>query len=164
MTIVLQHATRFTQHESPITFHATRMAYTFTDHYRTVRMMLRVDGLVVGVGLGTLLLLYPVELLTDLGFAAGGPAWTARVGGSGLVGLGIGLISAANEPELRAASLLSAMLSNGLLAISLLFAYFQGELGNLSAWGVLLLILVFAVCLITAVLPIPYVRGVQRIE
>jgi hypothetical protein len=140
------------------------MAYTFTDHYRTVRMILRVDGLVVGVGLGTLLLIYPVEFLTDLGFAASGAAWAARVGGSGLLGLGIGLIAAANEAELRAASLLAAMFSNGLLALSLLVAYLQGELSNLSVWGLLLLILLFVVCLLTTIMPIPYVRGIQRIE
>jgi hypothetical protein len=140
------------------------MAYTFTDHYRTVRMILRVDGLVVGVGLGMLLLIYPVDLLSELGFAASGPAWAARVGGSGLMGLGIGLIAAAHEPELRAASLLAAMVSNGLLALSLLFAYFQGELAELSAWGFLLLILLFVICLLTTVLPIPYVRGIQRLE
>lgn len=140
------------------------MAYTFTDHYRTVRMILRVDGLVVGVGLGALLLIYPVDLLMELGFAASGSAWAARVGGSGLIGLGIGLIVAANERELRAASLLAAMFSNGLLALSLLFAYIQGELGDLSAWGFFFLILLFIVCLLTTVMPIPYVRGIQRIE
>jgi hypothetical protein len=140
------------------------MAYTFTDHYRAVRIILRVDGLVVGIGLGTLLLIYPVEMLSDLGFAASGPAWTARVGGSSLLGLGIGLIAAASERELRAASLLAAMVSNGLIALSLLLAYLQGELADLSLWGFLLLILLFIICLLTTVLPIPYVRGIQRLE
>ncbi len=139
------------------------MAYTFTDHYRPVRMMLRVDGLVIGVGLGTLLLIYPVDLLMDLGFAAGSPSWPARLGGSSLIGLGIGLLIAASEPELRIASLMAAMISNALIAVSLLMAYFQGELADLSAWGFLLLMLLFVICLIMAVLPIPYVRGIERV-
>jgi hypothetical protein len=140
------------------------MAYTFTDHYRAVRIVLRIDGLIVGAGLGTVLLVYPAGLLSDLGFTLSGPAWAARLGGSSLVGLGIGLIAAASERELRMAPLLAAMISNGLMAISLFFAYFQGELADLSAWGILLLILIFVICLLTTVLPIPYVRGVQRIS
>lgn len=139
------------------------MAYTFTDHYRPVRLMLRIDGLVVGLGLGTLLLIYPIDLLTELGFAAGSPGWPARVAGSSLIGLGIGLFVAAGEPDLRAASLLTSMISNALIAVSLLFAYFQGELADLSAWGLLLLIVLFVTCLVTAVLPIPYIRGLERL-
>ncbi|MCB0116791.1 MAG: hypothetical protein R2873_05305 [Caldilineaceae bacterium] len=139
------------------------MAYTFTDHYRPVRLMMRVDGLVVGLGLGTLLLIYPVDLLMDLGFDAGDPAWPARVAGSALIGLGIGLFAASAEPELRAASLLTAMISNVLIAVSLLLAYFQGELSNLSPWGLLLLIVIFVTCLVTGVLPIPYMRGLDRV-
>ena len=139
------------------------MAYTFTDHYRPLRMMLRVDGVVIGLGLGVLMLIYPVDLLMDLGFAAGSPSWPARLAGSSLIGLGIGLIIAASEPELRAASLMAAMISNALIAVSLLMAYFQGELADLSAWGFLLLMLLFVISLIMAVLPIPYMRGIERV-
>lgn len=139
------------------------MAYTFTDHYRTVRIILRVDGLVVGVGLGALLLVYPVALLSDLGFTVTGPGWAARLGGAGLMGLGIGLIAAAGERELRVASLLAAMTGNGLIAFSLFYSYFQGELTGLSLWGSVLLIVVFVIALLATVMPIPYVRGIQRI-
>lgn len=142
----------------------TIMAYTFTDHYRAVRIILRIDGLVVGVGLGTLLLIYPTQLFTALGFAVSTISWPARIGGSSLLGLGIGLIVASSEPELRVASLLAATFSNGLIALSLFIAYFQGEFAGLSPWGVLILLFVFVICLLTTVLPIPYVRGIQRLE
>lgn len=140
------------------------MAYTFTDHYRSVRIMLRIDGLIVGVGLGLLLLIYPTQLLSNLGFATGGPGWPARLGGSSLLGLGVGLLVAASEPELRMAPLLAAILSNGLIALTLFVAYFQGEMAGLTLAGLLLLVVIFVTCLLTAVLPIPYIRGLQRLE
>jgi uncharacterized membrane protein YccC len=140
------------------------MAYTFTDHYRPIRIVLRIDGIVVGIGLGLLMLIYPTELLASFGFAVSGPTWTARLSGSSLLGLGVGLILAANEPEVRMGSLLAAIISNGLIALTLMVAYLQGELGNLRFWGYTILLVVFVVCLLTAVLPIPYVRGIHRVE
>ncbi|RLT40217.1 MAG: hypothetical protein DWI57_08865 [Chloroflexi bacterium] len=133
------------------------MAYTFIDHYRPIRTILRVDGLVVGLGLGLLLLLHPLALLTALGLDAGLPL-ISRLAGSALVGLGVGFLLAAAEAELRAGTLVSAIVSNGLVAASLFVAYLSGDLGGLTPWGYLLLLLLFVVCLLSAVLPIPYLR------
>lgn len=133
------------------------MAYTFVDHYRPIRMILRVDGLVVGLGLGLLLLLHPVALLEGMGFGAGSPL-LSRLAGSALIGLGVGLLLAAAEADLRAGTLLAAILSNGLLAASLFIAYLSGDLNQLTAWGYLFLLVLFVICLFSAVLPIPYLR------
>ncbi len=133
------------------------MAYTFIDHYRPIRTMLRVDGLVVGLGLGLLLLLHPVALLDALGLDAGSPLMS-RLAGSALVGLGVGLLLAAAEADLAAGTLVAAIISNGLLAASLFVAYLAGDLSQLTLWGYLLLLLLFVVCLLSAVLPIPYLR------
>ena len=138
------------------------MAYTFTDHYRAVRWILRIDAVVVGLGVGALLLVYPEPLLNSVGFIASGSSWPARIGGSGLLGQGLGLLFAASEPELRVASLLSAIVSNGLIAMTLLFAYMQNELNNLTFVGSLALIAIFIICLLATVMPIPYLRGVER--
>lgn len=133
------------------------MAYTFTDHYRPVRIILRLNGILIGGGLGLTLLLYPAALLSNLGFATD-VAWTTRIGGAALLGLGLDLLFASSEPEPPFSSLLSAMLSNGLIAISLLIAYFQNELTPSTGPGYALLIGIFVLALLTAVLPIPYVR------
>jgi hypothetical protein len=133
------------------------MAYTFIDHYRPIRTMLRVNALVIGLGLGLVLLLHPVDLLLVLGFGMGSPL-LSRLAGSALLGLGIGQLLAAAEADLRAGTLVAASVSNGLVAASLFVAYLSGELNGLTGWGYLVLILLFGVCLLTAVLPIPYLR------
>lgn len=133
------------------------MAYTFVDHYRPIRAMLRVNALVVGVGLGLVLLIHPVDLFIALGFGVGSPL-LSRLAGSALLGLGMGQLLAAAEADLRAGTLVAAILSNGLLAASLFVAYLSGDLAGLTPWGYLLLLLLIAVCLLTAVLPIPYLR------
>ncbi|HRJ41343.1 MAG: hypothetical protein KJZ86_17835 [Caldilineaceae bacterium] len=133
------------------------MAYTFIDHYRPIRIMLRIDALVVGLGLGILLLFHPLDMLAHLGLAAD-PPLMSRLAGSALLGLGIGLLLAAGEIDLRAGTLVAAIVSNGLLAATLFLTYLSGELSGLTTWGYLALILLFVVCLLTAVLPIPYLR------
>lgn len=133
------------------------MAYTFIDHYRPIRAMLRVDALVVGLGLGLVLLIHPVDMLTGLGFGVGSPL-LSRLAGSALLGLGIGQLLAAAEADLRAGTLVAAIISNGLLAASLFVAYLSGELTELTTWGYLLLLVLFVICLLSAVLPIPFLR------
>jgi hypothetical protein len=137
------------------------VAYTFTDYYRTVRWVLRINGVVIGFGLGLLLLIYPEPILARAGVEILGADWTARIGGSSLVGMGLGLLLAAGEPEVRLATLLMAILSNGGIVITLLWAYLQGELQGLTPLGVAGLLLIFAVGLMTAVLPIAYLRSAR---
>jgi len=133
------------------------MAYTFVDHYRPIRTLLRIDGLVVGLGLGLLLLIHPVALLAALGFGSGS-VLLSRLAGSALIGLGVELLLAAAEPDLRAGTLVAAIFSNGLLAASLFLAYLAGDLSGLTPWGYLLLLVLFVICLLSAVLPIPFLR------
>ena len=110
------------------------MAYTFTDHYRPARLCLRVNAILIGLGLGLLLLVYPRELFVAAGVTLGS-AWTARIGGGALIGLGIGLLAASMERDLHPAWLLAAIVGNGAIAISLLIAYFEGEMATLHPIG-----------------------------
>lgn len=137
------------------------MAYTFTDYYRTVRWVLRINGVVIGFGLGLLLLIYPEPLLARAGVEILGADWTARIGGSSLVGMGLGLLLAAREPDVRLAILLMAIVSNAGIVITLLWAYLRGELQGLTAVGVAGLLVVFVVALLTAILPISYLRSAR---
>ena len=133
------------------------MAHTFVDHYRPIRAMLRVNGLDVGVGLGLLLLLYPINLLNTFGFDVG-PPLMARLAGSALLGQGLGLLLAAADVELNPGTLVSTIISNGLLAITFFVTYLNGSFSHLTPLGKLLLLTLFVICLLTAVLPIPYLR------
>jgi peptidoglycan/LPS O-acetylase OafA/YrhL len=138
------------------------MAYSFTDHYRTLRMVFRIDGIFVGIGLGLLLLIYPADLLNDWGFTAGDASWPARIAGACLLGMGLGLLIAARERNVRLAPVVTAVCSNGLIAVVLLVAYVQRELANLTLAGYALLIILFVVCLITVTVSLPYVRIERR--
>ncbi len=134
------------------------MAYTFTDPYRPVRFLLRIDGLLLGVGLGPVLFLQPASWLARLGLEQPGPLWSARIGGAALIGVGLGLLVAAGEQEMRMASLLTAMVSNGLIALALFLSYLAGELAGLNGWGVFAVTSIFAISLAMAVAPIPFLR------
>ena len=133
------------------------MAYTFTDHYRAARLCLRLNAVLIGLGLGLLLLIYPRDLFMTAGITLGS-AWTARIGGASLIGLGIGQLSATAETDLPPASLLAAVISNGAISISLLIAYFDGDMVALHPFGVAGLLVIFVVCLLTAVLSAPHIR------
>lgn len=133
------------------------MAYTFTDHYRATRLCLRVNAVLIGLGLGLLLLIYPRDLFMTAGITLG-TAWTARIGGGALIGLGIGLLSASMETDLHPATLLGAVISNGAISISLLIAYFEGDMEALHPLGTAGLLVIFVVCLLTAVLSTPHIR------
>ena len=143
-----------TQHRSRSSL---TMAYTFTDHYRAARLCLRVNAVLIGLGLGLLLLIYPRDLFMTAGITLGS-AWTARIGGSALIGLGIGQLSAAAASDLPPAPLFATVICNGAIAISLLIAYFDGEMAALHPLGIAGLLLIFVVCLLTAVLSAPHIR------
>lgn len=138
------------------------MAYTFTDHYRAVRWVLRADALVVGLGVGTVLLVQPAWMLQWLGVHTGTAPWVGRIGGSVLWGLALGMLAAAGESEVRRPMLLAAAVSNGLMVVSLLAAYLQPAFLDLTWWGTFFLLVVFATCLLTTVLPLPYLFTAQR--
>lgn len=134
------------------------MAYTFTDHYRPARLCLRLNAVLIGLGLGLLLLVYPRDMFMAAGVTLGS-AWTARIGGGALIGLGIGLLSASMERDLHPAWLLAAIVGNGAIAISLMIAYFEGEMSALHPIGAGVLLVIFVVCLLTVAFSAPHIRG-----
>ena len=133
------------------------MAYSLTDYFRSIRLILRLNGLIVALGFGLLLLLSPATL-ADWGLLAGGQLWPTRMAGAALIGLGSAFIFAANQRIVPVSVLVAALVGNGLMAIVLLIAYLQQEFSNITLTGTILLILVFIFCLIGAVAPIPYIR------
>jgi hypothetical protein len=138
------------------------MAYSFTDVYRPLRTVLRLNGLVIGLGLGLLLFVTPRSTLQGWGVLAVGPVWPARLAGALLITLGVFWLLAASEDVIGSTALITTMLGHGLIAIVLLMAYLQRDLGDLSLPGLLLLGVIFILCLVGALLPLRYLRADYR--
>lgn len=134
------------------------MAYSFNDPYRILRWVLRLNGIVVGLGLGLLLLTYPGQLLTIWGLNPEDPAWPARLGGASLIGMGINYWSMAETATMRSQAVIGVILANAVLAGVLFVSYLQGDLTNVTRLGQLLLFVIFALCLACVVLPISFLR------
>lgn len=138
------------------------MAYSFSDLYRPLRISMRVNGVVVGLVCGLLLLWGPKGIMDFLRISENEPMWPIRLAGAALIGLGVFLIMASGERIIHPPVLISVIVSNGLIAFVLLLSYLQGDLSQLSLFGSLVLVLVVAVCLIGAVLPMRYLQAEYR--
>ena len=137
------------------------MAYTLTDPFRALRGVLRFNG-------ATFLMLAFGLLLASLGlFGAENPVatgllWPLRLAMAGLTTLGVYFLLAAAERFLSTTALVTCMLGNGLVALVILLAYLGRELDGLTWLGQLLLIVIFAICLVGVVTPIRYLRADYR--
>lgn len=133
------------------------MAYSLNDVYRPLRVVMRLNGVVIGLGLGLLLLVTPGDWWLAWGLHTGGAIWMGRLAGALLVALGVTLLLAAQERIISGPVMAGMALANGLAAIVLLMAYLQQELVGLNWLGRIGLIIIFAFCLVGAVFPLRYV-------
>lgn len=134
------------------------MAYSLNDLYAGLRTVMRLDGIVVGGGGGLLLLMAPRPLLANLGIFTGDPIWPLRLAGALLLSLGVGLLMASQPRVVSTTSMVTMLVANGLTALVMLRGYFQGEFAALNLIGQIGLVLVFLVCLISAIVPLRYLR------
>lgn len=135
------------------------MAYSLNDVYRFLRIVMRLNGATVGLGLGLLLLAAAKGDLAAWGVFSGGPIWPVRMAGGLLAALGVTLLLAAQERIVSGPSMVGMSLANALLAGVLLLAYLQQEFVMLNLSGRLLLVGIFVMCLIGAIFPLRYVRA-----
>jgi len=138
------------------------MAYTLTDHFRPLRLVMRFNGLVLGFGAGAVLLFSSKASLLAWGVLAGGSVWPLRATGGLLLAWGLTILLSANQDVIEGPPLFSMITAHALLALVLLTGYLQQEFIGLSGFGRLLLIFVFMLCLIGAVTPLRYLRTVYR--
>ena len=108
------------------------MAYSLNDLYGGLRSVMRVNGLVVGVGAGLLLLLFPRGVMDVAGLSTGEAVWPYRLIGSLLLALGAMLLISAQERVVSTASMVAMIIANALMAIVLLVGYMQGAFGGLG--------------------------------
>lgn len=134
------------------------MAYSLNDMYASLRMIMRIDGLILGVGVGLYPLFAPRGQLATAETGALALLWPARLAGGVLLALGIMLLLAAQERAVSNASLVAMLVANGATALVLLFAYLQGEFDGLGLGGEIALVGLFLICLVGAVAPLRYLR------
>ena len=134
------------------------MAYSLNDLYSGLRSVMRMDGLIVGVGVGLSLLLVPKGVLSTAGLYAGEALWPHRLVGSLLLAFGIMLLLSAQERVVSTASMIAMLVANTLMAIVLMVSYLQGEFAGMGLLGQIVLVLFFLLCLISAIVPVRYLR------
>ena len=135
------------------------MAYSLGDPYRPLRIVLRMNGLLVGLGLGTLLAFIPGAVMANTGLQGSGGLWVARLAGAALIALGALFVLAAGQRALELPLLIACALFHGLAALLLLVSYLQRELTGLALFGQIALLLVFILCLAGALAPVRYLRA-----
>ncbi|RIK36942.1 MAG: hypothetical protein DCC55_25805 [Chloroflexi bacterium] len=138
------------------------MAYTLSDHYRPLRIALRVNGSTVGVALGLALLTLSRHALAAWGLYQGGSLWPMRLAGAALLALGLLFLLIASQPEIGLSMLVPIITANTLIALVLLVGYFQQEFAGLTIAGRILLVIIFALCLVGVLAPLPYLRAEYR--
>jgi hypothetical protein len=139
------------------------MAYSLADPYRPMRLVLRINGAVLGLLLGAYLLIAPARWLTGLGLlAADSSALGWRVAGVALLAFGLFLVLAAGVRDLDLFVLLPCLIFHALVAIVLLLAYLSGELARLGTAAGVGLVIVFVLCLVGALVPLRYFSAEYR--
>ena len=135
------------------------MAYSLGDPYRRLRLVLRMNGIVVGWAFGVLLALLPQTILAQAGLHESGALWPLRLAGATLISVGLFFVLSAGARVFDLPVLVTCTVFHTLCALVLLLAYLQGEFSLLSLGGQIVLLMVFLLCLIGALTPLPYFRA-----
>ncbi|MFN8442738.1 MAG: hypothetical protein U0175_18325 [Caldilineaceae bacterium] len=138
------------------------MAYSLGDPFRPLRLVMRLNGSVLGLVSGFALLALRQSRLIDLGILHGESGWPLRLAGSALIALGLFLILAANERMIELSVLVSMVVAHTLFALVLLNSYLRDEFAGLNLFGQFLIIVIFILCLIGAVSPLRYFQAEYR--
>jgi hypothetical protein len=137
------------------------MAYSLADPYRPLRLVLRINGVLLGLLPGFYLLITPARWLVAVSPVDASPlGW--RVAGAALLAFGLFLVLAAGVHDLDVFVLLPCVLFHALLALVLLLAYLGHQLdalGNVARVG---LVIIFLLCLVGALMPLRYFSAEYR--
>lgn len=132
------------------------MAYSLGDPYRPLRLVLRINGVIVGLALGGLLAVAPHSWLQGMGWSQGGAALPWRLAGVSLLSFGIFLLLSASNRDFDRTVLVPCLLFHALLAVALLVGYLRDGFAGLDATGGTLLLTIFLLCLAGALAPVRY--------
>jgi hypothetical protein len=134
------------------------LAYSLNDLYRPLRLVLRANGLLLGLGGGALLIFWPAVLMRLGLLPAEGPLWSVRLAGALLWTVGGHFLLAARERMVSTIAMITLFLANGSIAIVLMLSYLRGEFAGLGPLGQALLVLLFIFCLVCALVPLRFLR------
>ena len=138
------------------------MAYSLGDPFRTLRTILRADGVLVGWTLGSVFLFMPQTWLAGWGIWLDQSIWPIRMAGALLLALGVLLVWMAQERLIPPAVLATAAIANGLIALVLTVAYVRQEFAELVVMGRIALVLMILLCLLAALAPLRHLRTDTR--
>lgn len=138
------------------------MAYSLGDLFRPLRVVMRVNGSLLGLGGGLALFLVRQATLVNLGILAAEAGWPLRLAGAALIGLGIFLILSANERLIELPAIIGTVVTHGLFALVLLSAYLRNEFAGLNLLGQLFFVIIFFLCLVGAIVPLRYFQAEYR--
>ena len=138
------------------------MAYSLADPYRPLRFVMRLNGTLIGLLLGALLLLASPGLLAQLGVHLSGPLLAVRVSGAALIGIGLFLLGNSSVRDIDMAQLVPCMVFHALLALVLILAWFRSDLAALNLAGQISLLVVFGLCLVGTLAPMRYFGAEYR--
>lgn len=154
--------------QEPAHLHATStletphvMAYSLADPYRPLRVVFRINGLIIGLSLGMLLLFATSGTMERLGMQ-GAPVTPLRVAGVALIGAGFFLLGNSAVREMDLPQLVPCMVFHLLLAVVLILGWFSQDLAGLTLFGQILLVVVFLLCLIGTLAPMRYFGAEYR--
>jgi len=139
------------------------MAYTLSDPFRPLRVVLRLSGATAFL-VGILFLLIPSASAVELLSLGVGPLWPLRLAGAGLVTLGLFYLLAANERSIHPPAMFTCMVGNGIPALLVVSAYLQQEMTAFSLPAQAVMLIVFVIWLIGAVAPLRYLRAEYRAD
>lgn len=138
------------------------MAYSLGDPYRPLRLIMRLNGVVVGGLLGLPLLLASPATLARLGIPLADATFAVRVAGVALLGAGLFLLGNSAVRDIDLPQLAPCLLFHALLALVLILGWFRGDLADLTPVGQVGLLVVFALCLVGALAPVRYFGAEYR--
>lgn len=138
------------------------MAYSLGDPFRPLRLVMRLNGTVLGLLGGLGLLLLRQNTFVQLGVLQSEVGWPLRLAGAALLALGAFLILAANERTIELSVLVSMFVAHTLFALVLLNSYLRDEFTGLNFLGQFFLIVIFILCLAGAVSPLRYFQAEYR--
>ncbi|MCS6828208.1 MAG: hypothetical protein NZ553_16455 [Caldilinea sp.] len=134
------------------------MAYTLSDPFRSLRVVLRLCG-AAGLTIGALFLLWPApSLIAWMGLGVG-PLWPLRLAGAGLLTLGLFYLLVSTERAVGLSALVTCAIGNGLPAVLVVVAYLQRQMAGFSWPAQLAMLILFVIWLIGAVAPLRFLRA-----
>ncbi|HQY92914.1 hypothetical protein [Caldilinea sp.] len=134
------------------------MAYTLSDPFRSLRVVLRLSG-AASLLTGLIFLLLPDATAVETMGLGAGPLWPLRLAGAALLTLGIFYLLTAGERIIRLPALVTVALGNGLPSVLVVTAYLQQQMAEFT-WplqGAMLTL--FVIWLTGAVAPLRFLRA-----